>query len=245
MKHIININLSKDTPTETVKALAEALKSEKRQKGKQSKLYLLNEDIEKLHVRYEELFKQVKNSQNLSENQIAKECDILSQKYDFEIIELSNFREVDHEIKLAEIEARRRKLKPWRRCALWRLLFQPLTNRAQDIIDDRAKVDADSVHTAAENAINADRKRLLPDGDKKLSKREIKRIMRGKLKAALKKADAMEQSEAFAETQESTAAPMGDANPAQAQANAQELPPTAARRPRPPRSCRRPATPGQ
>lgn len=154
-------------------------------------------------------------------------------------------RAVDYNIKFAEIEARRRKLKPWRRCALWRLLFQPLTNRAQDIIDERAKVDADSVHTEAENAINADRKRLLPDGDKKLSKRELKCKMRKKLKAALKKADAMKQSEVFYETPESAAAPMNDTDPAQEQPQAQELPPTSARRPRPPRSCRRPATPGQ
>ena len=78
MKQVININLSKDTPAAT---LAEILniKNGKPAKGKQP-LYLFNEDIEKLNKRYEQLFKNVKESTNLSEKQIEKEFDILSQK---------------------------------------------------------------------------------------------------------------------------------------------------------------------
>ena len=68
MKRIININISKDTPEETLAALNAALKTGKEKSFlKVSELYVLNEDIEKLHERYEQLFKQVKTSLNLSE----------------------------------------------------------------------------------------------------------------------------------------------------------------------------------
>lgn len=197
MKQVINIHLSKDTPAETLTALYAALKAgkEKPSRGKQI-LYIFNEDIEKLNERYEELFKKVKNSQNLSANQIEKECALLSQKYDFEVEELSKFRKVDYEIRLTEIEARRDEIKPIRRCWLWRLLFKPLTNRAQDIIEERAELNADIIHTEAEKVLDNEWKQLYPDEDK-LSKRRLKRLAWEKLKTAIKKANNTETNEAF------------------------------------------------
>ncbi len=268
MKRIININLSKDTPTETLTALYAALKTEKKPKRKQSELYLSNEDIEKLHARYEELFKQVKNSLNLSEQQIEKECDTLSRKYDFELEQLSKLRKVDYDKWETAIKAREKEETPWRRCWLWRLLFQPLTNRAQDIIEDRAELEADIIHTAAEKAIEDERKKLPPDDDKKLSKRKLKRLMRDKLKAVIKQADKADTNEAFTEPENAgtavppvepvqknagTAAPMHDVEPAPVQEqppqkqlpgqmtldDVQKIQLVHARRPRPPRSCRR------
>lgn len=259
MKRII-INISKDTPTETINALCGALKTQnkKSSKYKQSELYLLNEDIEKLHERYDQLFKQVKTSQNLSEEQIKKECDTLSEKYDFELDELSKLRKVDYDIKLAEIEQREHNIKPWRRCWLWKLLFRPLTNRAQDIIEERAELDANIEHRKAEKAIEDERKKLpVPDSNKKPSKRKLKRIMKNKLKAVIEKADTADMNEAFNEPQNAdsdvppvqensdTAAPMGDAEPAkdspQVQLRLDELLTAPKRRPRPPRSCRKPS----
>lgn len=151
MKRIININISKDTPEETITALSAALKSGKEKSSlKVSELYILNEDIEVLHERYEQLFKQVKTSTNLSETQIQKECETLSLKYDFEIKELCKFREVDYDEQQAKIKARKAERKPWRRCWLWRLLFRPLTNRAQDIIEKSEELKADELHSKQE-----------------------------------------------------------------------------------------------
>ena len=105
--------------------------------------------------------------------------------------------EVDYDIKFAEIEERSRNLKPWRRSRLWRLLFQPITNRAQDIIEERAELNANLLHLSLENEIAADRKKL-PANDK------TKRKIRAKIKEVLKQADNADMNETFAEPQTNT-----------------------------------------
>lgn len=261
MKRIININISKDTPEETLAALNAALKTGKEKSFlKVSELYVLNEDIEKLHERYEQLFKQVKTSLNLSETQIQKECETLSLKYDFEIKELSKMRKVDYDKRQAEIKAREAEERPWRRCWLWRLLFQPLTNRAQDIIEERAEVDADIVHTAAENEIKEAREKLPSDSRKKLSKRELKRRIRDELKAVINKADNADVNEVLNEPSANQSEAQQGAEPPERIIEGQkeqpkpagqlsgqitldevqgQQPPAGTRRPRPPRSCRK------
>lgn len=261
MKNKIIINLSKDTPAETVSVLNAVLTA---QKGKDKPLYLSNEDIERLNARYDELYKKVKDSTNLSTAQINRECEILLAKYNFEVEELSAMRKVDYEIRLAEIEARRSELKPWRRSWWCRLLFLPLTNRAQYIIEERAELDAEHIHGEAEKQNDAERERLFPEKEKKPSKREIRRKAREKLEEAIRSADATETSEGFEEpptvppvqesiaqdkkplpgqmtfdevqTQEQAGAP-AKAEPAQEQAR--PVPFTTSRRPRPPRACRK------
>ena len=243
MKRIININISKDTPEETLAALNAALKTGKEKSFlKVSELYVLNEDIEKLHERYEQLFKQVKTSLNLSETQIQKECETLSLKYDFEIKELSKMRKVDYDKRQAEIKAREAEERPWRRCWLWRLLFQPLTNRAQDIIEERAEVDADIVHTAAEKEIEREREKLPLNDSEELSKRELRRKMKAALKAIIKQADNADVKEAFEEPQTLTLQESSDPaqEPPQRHIVMTELPPQV-RKARPPRSCRKPS----
>lgn len=126
----------------------------KHKKRKPVDLYLTNEDIEKLHDRYEELFKQVKNSQDLTPAQIEKECDVLSRKYDFEIEDLSRFREAEFLKRQAEIKAKNAEQIPWRRSWLWRLLFMPLTNRAQDIIELKAQLDAEDLFAPMEKELD-------------------------------------------------------------------------------------------
>ena len=160
MKNKININISKDTPAEIITTLCAAIKTQAKEPKHKQPLYALSEDIEKLHKRYEELFKQVKNSLNLSADQIEKECATLSRKYDFELEELSQMRKVDYDKRQAEINARAAEETPWRRGWWWRLIFQPLTNRAQNIIEKRAELNAVITHSAKEKEIENDRKKL-------------------------------------------------------------------------------------
>lgn len=160
MKNKISINISKDTPAEIITTLCAAIKTQAKEPKHKQPLYALSEDIEKLHKRYEELFKQVKNSLNLSADQIEKECATLSRKYDFELEELSQMRKVDYDKRQAEINARAAEETPWRRGWWWRLIFQPLTNRAQNIIEKRAELNADITHSAKEKEIENDRKKL-------------------------------------------------------------------------------------
>ena len=180
-------------------------------------------------------------------------------------------RNVDYEIKLAEIEERRRALKPFRRGWWWRLLlFFPLTNRAQDIIEERAQIAADIIHSAAEKQLDEDNEKLKQSKQQKPTKREI----RAKLKAVIKAADNADVREAFDEPASVPAQlenPAPTAEPAHVQAqqqsvNVQEPPTTqvqqqlpgqmtfgdvqqitpvqSARRPRPPRNCRKPPAQG-
>ena len=69
--------------------------------------------------------------------------------------------EVDYAIKVSAIDARAAEETPWRRGWWWRLLFKPLTNRAQDIIEKRAELKANIAHTAAEKEIENDCNKLL------------------------------------------------------------------------------------
>ncbi len=181
LKRKIIINLSKDTPAETLKELYAALKPKDDKKHKQP-LYALNEDIEKLHERYEQLYKQVKTSLNLSEEQIENECETLSRKYYFELEELSKLRKLEYEKEQAEIEAREDEQTPWRRGWWWRLIFQPLTNRAQDIIEYRAELEAEQKFAPIEKELDELAERLYAGTGKKLSKRKRKRLMEKYLK---------------------------------------------------------------
>lgn len=203
---------------------------------KQSGRYLPLEDIEKIDSAFlDEIERVKKRLTGVSDKDLINTFyNVLMTAYSAEI-EMQTFaREVDYDVKFAQISERRRNLKPWRRCWLWRLLFRPLTNRAQDIIEERAELDADIEHTAAEKQIEDDRGNL-PQVGKSLSKREIKRAMRKKLNEAIKTADNAPVQEAFEEPKADPAQ-----EPSQVQLNLADLP-----RPRPPRSCRRPPTPKQ
>lgn len=166
--------------------------------------------------------------------------------------------EVDYEIKVAEIEARKAELKPIRRK---RLIFRPYTNRAQDIIEERAELDAEHIHGEAEKQNDAERERLFPEKEKKPSKREIRRKAREKLDEIIKEADketSFEEPPTVPPVQESTAQ---DKKPLPGQMTFDEVqtqkqaaapvkvepeqeqvrpvPFTTSRRPRPPRACRK------
>lgn len=180
MRNKVIINLSKDTPPETVSALFAVLKTQNG-KGKQS-LYLPNEEIEKLDIRYEELYKQVKNSTNLSTEQLNRECEVLLLKYNFELEERSDYYKADYEKRRAQIKAQNDEQIPWRRCCLWRLLGQPVTNRAQDIIEEEAELEADKIFKDKEEKLEKLKGEIYGENGKKLSKRRRKKALKKYLK---------------------------------------------------------------
>lgn len=151
-------------------------------KRKKNNMYLLNTDIEELNKRYEGLYKQVKDNTNLTKDQIARECEVLLEKYNFEIEELCDMREVEYETQRAKIEARNAEQIPWRRGWWWRLIFRPVTNRAQDIIEDEAALDADVKFTDKEKELEARWVTLFGDNVKNLSKRRRRRALKKYLK---------------------------------------------------------------
>lgn len=179
----INFN-NKETNAEELKKLCDILspKEPKALKRRQNEMYILDTDIEALNVRFEELYRQVKNSPNLSEEQCLRECEILRKKYDFEIEELCKLRKIEYETQQARIKARERAETPWRRCWLWKLLFQPLTNRAQNIIEEEAELNAEEFFAPMEEELEARAEQLYNANGKNLSRRKFKRIFKKYLK---------------------------------------------------------------
>lgn len=224
-----------------------------KKRNKRGERYLPLDDIKKID---DEFLLEMENVKRRLSN--VKDLDIIKA---FQQVLLSAYNaaielkmlesEVDYEIRLAQIKARRQEVKPLRRGWWWRLIFQPLTNRAQDIIEERAELDADIRHTALENEIDNDRKQLQPEEDEeKPSKRKLKRAMRDKLKKVIETADNADVNEVLNEPKHLASdvqePPQGAGQlPGQimlddVQKLTQAQPGT--RRPRPPRSCRKPPT---
>lgn len=224
-----------------------------KKRNKRGERYLPLDDIKKID---DEFLSEMENVKRRLSN--VKDLDIIKA---FQQVLLSAYNaaiglkmlesEVDYEIRLAQIKARRQEVKPLRRGWWWRLIFQPLTNRAQDIIEERAELDADIRHTALENEIDNDRKQLQPEDDEeKPSKRKLKRAMRDKLKKVIETADNADVNEVLNEPKPPASdvqePPQGAGQlPGQimlddVQKLTQAQPGT--RRPRPPRSCRKPPT---
>lgn len=187
MKHIININLSNnpnDSNGEEIKKLYDVLyfRTEKPSKRKKSKLYLTADEIDQLNNRYSAMFKKVGNDIDLSETQRTNEQAYLSEKYDLEIETLSRLREPEYLEQQAKIEAKYAEETPFRRCWLWALLFQPLTNRAQDIIEERAALDAEERFAPLEKELEERAKNLFGDNVYEFSKRKRHRLLKKYLK---------------------------------------------------------------
>ena len=116
-----------------------------KKRNKRGERYLPLDDIKKID---DEFLSEMENVKRRLSN--VKDLDIIKA---FQQVLLSAYNaaielkmlesEVDYEIRLAQIKARRQEVKPLRRGWWWRLIFQPLTNRAQDIIEERAELDAD------------------------------------------------------------------------------------------------------
>ncbi|MDE7329983.1 MAG: hypothetical protein K2N30_02645, partial [Clostridia bacterium] len=158
--------------------------------------------------------------------------------------------EVDYAIKCAEIEARAAELKPIRRN---RWVFRPFTNRAQDIIEERAELEAERIHGDAEKLLDVERELLFPKKEKKRLKRkernreeaqkQVEEIIRNADKED-EPAKVFEEPSAVPPAQEIVTEikkPLpGQMTFADVQEQVRPVPfATSSRRPRPPRSCRK------
>ena len=141
-------------------------------------MYLLNTDLEELNARYEILYKQTKTTNYKSIQQINRECDVLLEKYNFEIEELNALREVEYKTQHAKIEARNYEEIPFRRSWLWRLLFQPVTNRPQDNIEEEAAQNAEQLFAPIEAQLARRAAELYGADVKELSRRKRKKMLK-------------------------------------------------------------------
>ena len=205
--------------------------------------YLSIEDIKKIDDDFLTEMENVKRRlSNVKDPDIIKAFQqVLLSAYNA-AIELKTLEsEVDYAIKVSAIDARAAEETPWRRGWWWRLLFKPLTNRAQDIIEKRAELKANIAHTAAEKEIENDYNKLSSENDEQQSKRKLKRQMREKLKKVIETADNADVQEAFNEPQSDVQELPQDNKQLQGQLSIDGIQlQTNVRRPRPPRSCRKP-----
>ena len=232
-------------------------------KDKSIKRYIPLEDVKKINTAFlDELEKEKARLDYVNSKELSDSFhDVLLGAYNGTIEMMTLERKVEFEIKRAEIEERRRNLKPWRRSWLWRLLFQPVTNRAQDIIEERAELDADVVHTAAEKLIDADEEKFEQENPEIYSTMKIKAQAKKNLEEAIKAADESDVAEAIeepavvhVEPETVSSVPAVQENPSAAEPAPEKVLETAkkqlpgqmsiadvvtqTRRPRPPRSCR-------
>lgn len=202
--------------------------------------YLPLSDIEKINVVYLDEIDNVKTRLTGVDDKelINSFYNVLMNSYNATIDLKTLEREVDYDVKFAKIKERERNIKPWRRGWWWRLLlFFPLTNRAQDIIEERAALEANIEQTAEEQEIENDRKKLPSnDSETKQSKRKLKCKMRDNLKAIIRKADKSDLNEVLNERNTSPEQPES----ATSEPKATPVPQTQwTRPPRPPRNCRK------
>lgn len=157
------------------------MKRKKRKNG----YYLLTSDIEELEQRYSKLYHQIQAAYETNDNTKAKltrTCEVLLGAYNIEVEQLNDLRYAEYAKRAARAEAKDAEQIPWRRCWLWRLLFRPLTNRAQDIIEKEAELEADKLFTYEEKKLDELASKLYGENGKKLSKRRRKRALKKYLK---------------------------------------------------------------
>ena len=145
-------------------------------------LYLLDTDIERLNERYAVLFKQINTNPDLPDEQRYNAGAVLIRKYNFEVNELSKMREKEYLTEQAKIEADDAEQIPWRRGWWRKLIFQPTTNRAQDIIERRAELEAAAQFAPMEKELDDRADKLYAGSGKVLSKRKRQRLMKKYLK---------------------------------------------------------------
>ena len=71
---------------------------------------------------------------------------------------------------------------PWRRGWWWKLIFQPTTNRAQDIIEEQAALEAEALFAPIEKELDKRAETLYAGTGKKLSRRKRQWLMKKYLK---------------------------------------------------------------
>lgn len=147
-------------------------------KRKNNGMYLLSSDIDKLHERYSQLYKKIKTDTYLPPIAVERECEVVLNKYDFEIEELNNLRKLEYETQQAKIEARNREESPWRRSWIYRLFFKPVTNRAQDLIEEEAAQNAEELFAPIELKLVEQLTKLYDLNIKEMSPRQRKKVLK-------------------------------------------------------------------
>lgn len=154
-------------------------------KRKKNDYYLLTTDIEELHQRYSKLYKQIASdfeNKDITEQQLKRSCEVLLGAYNIEVEQLNDLRYAEYKRRQARAEAKNDEQIPWRKCWIRRLLFLPVTNRAQDIIEEEAELEADKLFTSEEKKLDEFASKLYGENGKKLSKRRRKKALKKYLK---------------------------------------------------------------
>ncbi len=157
------------------------MKRKKRKNG----YYLLTSDIEELEQRYSKLYHQIQAAYETNDNTKAKltrTCEVLLGAYNIEVEQLNDLRYAEYAKRKARAEAKNDEQIPWRKCWIRRLLFLPVTNRAQDIIEKEAELEADKLFTSEEKKLDELASKLYGENGKKLSKRRRKKALKKYLK---------------------------------------------------------------
>lgn len=154
-------------------------------KRKKNDYYLLTTDIEELHQRYSKLYKQIAidfENKDITEQQLKRSCEVLLGAYNIEVEQLNDLRYAEYAKRKARAEAKNDEQIPWRKCWIRRLLFLPVTNRAQDIIEEEAELEADKLFTSEEKKLDELASKLYGENKKPLSKRRRKKALKKYLK---------------------------------------------------------------
>lgn len=157
------------------------MKRKKRKNG----YYLLTSDIEELEQRYSKLYHQIQAAYETNDNTKAKltrTCEVLLGAYNIEVEQLNDLRYAEYAKRKARAEAKNDEQIPWRKCWIRRLLFLPVTNRAQDIIEKEAELEADKLFTSEGKKLDELASKLYGENGKKLSKRRRKKALKKYLK---------------------------------------------------------------
>lgn len=147
--------------------------------------YLLTSDIEELEQRYSKLYHQIQAAYETNDNTKAKltrTCEVLLGAYNIEVEQLNDLRYAEYAKRKARAEAKNDEQIPWRKCWIRRLLFLPVTNRAQDIIEKETELEADKLFTSEEKKLDELASKLYGENGKKLSKRRRKKALKKYLK---------------------------------------------------------------
>ena len=136
-------------------------KRDKKCDEKPDVLYIPLEEVAKLHDAYlSEMEKEKTRLNTIRDADVIKAFyGTLIKSYNGAIALKSRECKVDYDIRAGEIKARAEEQTPERRWRWWSP-FRKVPNRAQAIIDERAELDADRIHSAAEKQLDEDWEKL-------------------------------------------------------------------------------------
>ena len=178
------------------------MRAKKKKRNKDTNIrYIPLSDMKAINAEYLEEMLNVKQKLNiLKDAEIIKEMHAqLLSSYRGAIEMKTLNRKVDYDTEVAKIKARADEQTPVRRGWWWRLIGRWVTNRAQDIIEEQAELEAERIHGETEKELEEERNKLFP-GKKKLSRREKRQLkQQQKLEKVIEQSDAVPTNEGLAE----------------------------------------------